>query len=446
MSRKSSLDEVQAFDIVRLIMEHLPVGVAVVDRDMRYLDCSSRWLSDRSLACADVIGRSHDEIFPETGSETGDAWRAIHRRVMTGETLSGDADPAESGMGPTVREHWKMVPWHRRSGEIGGAIFFSRMRDIAGETARAGEAEAAEAMLRSILDTVPDAMITISEQGVIQSFSAAAERLFGYRCEEVVGRNVAMLMPEPDAHAHDDYLARYHETGERRIIGTTRRVLGRRKDGSIFPHDLNVGEARAGQSRVFTGFVRDLTAEEEAERPLREAQAELIRISRVSAVGTMATALAHELNQPLAAIANYVQTSAALFSDNQETTVAMVRGALEEAGREALRAGAIIQRLREFIARGDPERAIVAPRALAIEACALGATGGASLGIRSDVVIPDDLPLLMVDRIQIQQVLINLIRNAFEALGDTGIIVVGARRDGAMIRMSVTDNGPVCRK
>jgi two-component system sensor kinase FixL len=166
---------------------------------------------------------------------------------MTGETLSGDADPAESGMGPTVREHWKMVPWHRRSGEIGGAIFFSRMRDIAGETARAGEAEAAEAMLRSILDTVPDAMITISEQGVIQSFSAAAERLFGYRCEEVVGRNVAMLMPEPDAHAHDDYLARYHETGERRIIGTTRRVLGRRKDGSIFPHDLNVGEARAGQ-------------------------------------------------------------------------------------------------------------------------------------------------------------------------------------------------------
>ena len=562
-------DVVKVGDLSQLPLEYIPAAIVMFDQNMRYLGCNRRWLTDYGIGPGDIIGRSHYDVFPVISK----TWREIHRRVLAGESMSGEADPFERADGTTVCVRWTMVPWRWGDGEIGGAIQFSlvlddharrrsqaralnseldllidsatnyaiflldakgnvviwnrgaqRMfgwqesevvgksfamlceagdretdransqlaqarntgsfheqawqvrkdgsrffadvtinqilddkildwggatvafgrvvRDITEGTSHARETEATEALLRSILATVPEAMITIDEQGVILSFSAAAERLFGYVCDEVIGQNVAMLMPEPDAARHDGYLARYRQTGERRIIGFTRRALGRRKDGSTFPHELNVGEARSAESRVFTGFLRDLTAEEEAERRLREAQAELIHISRVSAVGTMATALAHELNQPLTAIANYVQTSAALLSGNDEPELAMVREVLEEAGRQALRAGAIIQRLREFVARGDLERTIITPRKLATEACVLGAVGGASRGIRCDVAMPDDLPRLMVDRVHIQQVLINLIRNAFQALGETGSVIVSAQRDGAMVRMSVVDNGP----
>lgn len=316
------------------------------------------------------------------------------------------------------------------------------VQDITEEAEHARATEEHSAFLRSMLDTVPDAMITIDEHGLVQSFSAAAEALFGYAADEVVGRNVAMLMPEPDASRHDSYLARYHSTGERRVIGFSRRVLGRRKDGSIFPHVLQVGEAHGGGKRIFTGFLRDLTAQEQAEAQMRELQSELIHIARVSAVGTMATALAHELNQPLMAIANYVQSSAAMLASRQEEELQLVRSALADAGAEALRAGDIVHRLREFVARGELERTIVPPREIAIHACELGALGSGSSNITCDIRVPPELKPVFVDRVHIQQVLLNLIRNSCEALGESGSIVINASEDGRMAHFSVVDDGP----
>ncbi len=156
-----------------------------------------------------------------------------------------------------------------------------------------------EAHLRSILDTVPDAMVVIDERGVMQSFSAAAERLFGWKAEEAIGRNVSELMPEPYRSAHDGYLTRYLRTGERRIIGLGRVVVGERRDGSTFPMELSVGEMEGGAHKAFTGFVRDLTERETTERRLQDLQSELVHVSRLTAMGEMASALAHELNQPL---------------------------------------------------------------------------------------------------------------------------------------------------
>ncbi|MBV9970649.1 MAG: PAS domain S-box protein, partial [Xanthobacteraceae bacterium] len=132
-----------------------------------------------------------------------------------------------------------------------------------------------EAHLRSILATVPDGMVVIEPDGIIRSFSATAERLFGYSVEEVEGRNVSMLMPSPYRERHDGYLARYLATGERRIIGVGRVVVGQRKDGSTFPMELSVGEVELGDKRLFTGFVRDLSERQERERRLHEVQAEL---------------------------------------------------------------------------------------------------------------------------------------------------------------------------
>jgi two-component system, LuxR family, sensor kinase FixL len=146
--------------------------------------------------------------------------------------------------------------------------------------ASAREALAREAHVQSILDTVPDAMIVIDERGVMQSFSSAAERLFGYSAMEALGRNVNILMPSPYRESHDGYLKRYLRTGERRIIGIGRVVVGERKDGSTFPMELAVGEMRSSSRRFFTGFIRDLTERQKTEARLQELQSELVHISR----------------------------------------------------------------------------------------------------------------------------------------------------------------------
>jgi len=144
---------------------------------------------------------------------------------------------------------------------------------------------ASEAQLRSIIETVPDALILIDERSLIQSFSPAAERLFGYRAAEALGRNVSLLMPSPYREQHDGYLAHYFDTGERRIIGIGRVVVGQRADGSTFPMELQVGEVKLGERRLFTGFVRDITERQSTRQRLQELQSELVRASRLSAMG-----------------------------------------------------------------------------------------------------------------------------------------------------------------
>jgi two-component system, LuxR family, sensor kinase FixL len=219
------------------------------------------------------------------------------------------------------------------------------------------DALAREAHLKSILDTVPEAMIVIDERAIMQSFSTAAERLFGYTPEEAIGQNVKILMPNPYRDAHDSYMQRYLTTGERRIIGIGRVVVGLRKDGSTFPMELAVGEMKSGAQRFFTGFIRDLTERQQTETRLQELQSELVHISRLTAMGEMASTLAHELNQPLSAISNYLKGSRRLLEGAADERSGTLRGALEKAADQAMRAGQIIRRLRDFVSRGETERA-----------------------------------------------------------------------------------------
>lgn len=161
-----------------------------------------------------------------------------------------------------------------------------RLRCGAVQTAEAlAHLAAREAHLQSILDTVPDAMIVIDEAGLVQSFSAAAEHLFHWRSQEVVGRNISILMPEPYRSAHDGYIGRYLTTGESRFIGIGRVVVGERRDGSTFPMELAVGEMVSGEERYFTGFIRDLTEREATERRLQDVQSDLMHVSRLTALG-----------------------------------------------------------------------------------------------------------------------------------------------------------------
>lgn len=317
---------------------------------------------------------------------------------------------------------------------------------VAGERLwrRSREADSRQAHLQSILETVPEAMIVIDSGGVMQSFSTAAVRLFGWRPEEAIGRNVSILMPDPYRSDHDAYLHRYLDTGERRIIGIGRIVVGQRKDGSTFPMELAVGEARVGGGRFFTGFVRDLTERRDQERRLQELQAELVHVSRLTAMGEMASSLAHELNQPLSAIASYMKGSVTLL-DAPEPDLSKLRGALDRAGDQALRAGDIIKRLREFVAKGETEHTLEDPAKIMEEASALALVGVKDQDVRVDLRLARNVGRVIVDKIQIQQVALNLIRNAIDAMAEVPrreLEIRVQRDDDHAIRISVADTGP----
>jgi len=307
-----------------------------------------------------------------------------------------------------------------------------------------GDALAREAHLQSILDTVPEAMIVIDERGIIQSFSSAAERLFGCRAAEAIGQNVSTLMPAPYHENHDAYLQRYLNTGERRIIGIGRVVVGQRKDGSTFPMELAVGEMKSGDQRFFTGFIRDLTERQQTEARLQELQSELVHISRLTAMGEMASTLAHELNQPLSAIANYLRGSRRLLEGASDEKSAAMRDALDKAGDQAMRAGHIIRRLRDFVARGESERRVESITKLVEEASALALVGVKDLGIRVQFQFKPEIDLVIADRVQVQQVVLNLIRNAMDAMETSqtrDLVVAIAPAESGHVRISVTDSG-----
>lgn len=329
----------------------------------------------------------------------------------------------------------------------GGGLrgFGTVVRDATGERAAANAHRASASHLSSILSTVPDAMIVIDERGIILSFSAAAERLFGYSEAEIRGSNVSMLMPSPYRERHDGYLGRYLSTGERRIIGIGRVVIGARRDGSTFPMELSVGEAIGETQRVFTGFIRDLTERQETQERLEELQSKLIHVARVSAMGTMASTLAHELNQPITAVANYVEAVRDLLTEADPEHLPMIREALNDAVREAIRAGQIVRRLRDFVARGEVEKTVEDLPGLVTEAAALGLMGAREKGVDANFELDPGASKVLVDKVQIQQVLINLLRNAVEAMAGSSErhLRISSRREKAgLVRVTVADTGP----
>jgi len=345
--------------------------------------------------------------------------------AVTAEALTNVAAFAVIGIG---------VSW--------GGEMLRRGRQRAGLMTR--DSLARQAHLQSILDTVPEAMIVIDEHGVMSSFSSAAERLFGYSADEALGQNVKILMPSPYRNGHDGYLRRYLDTGDRRIIGIGRVVVGQRKDGSTFPMELAVGEMKSGAQRYFTGFIRDLTERQKTEARLQELQSELVHISRLTAMGEMASTLAHELNQPLSAINNYLKGSRRLLEGSADDNAATMRDALDKAADQAMRAGQIIRRLRDFVSRGESERRVENITKLVEEASALALVGVKDRGIRVTFHFDSSVEFVLADRVQIQQVLLNLIRNAMDAMEETAArdLMVSVVPEGeAQVRVSVSDSG-----
>ena len=302
-----------------------------------------------------------------------------------------------------------------------------------------------EEHLRSILATVPDAMVLIDDMGTILSFSAAAEKMFGYAESEVVGENVSMLMPSPDRERHDSYLRSYRDTGIRKIIGIGRVTTARHRDGNTFPIELSVGEAWVDGSRVFTGFIHDLTERREADMRLRDLQTELAHVGRLSEMGTLASSLAHELNQPLTAISSYCEGANELLKgDPAPEQLNMAREALRDAAGQAIRAGQIVRRMREFLSHGETEHRIEELSRLVTEANALALVGTREHGIDVQVNLDQQCNHVFVDRIQIQQVLFNLIRNSVDAMMESTrryLAITSEALPRGFVTVSVEDTG-----
>ncbi|WP_407698071.1 PAS domain S-box protein [Stakelama tenebrarum] len=392
---------------------------------------------------AEVVGHDTAMFYPAAAVADGKPQRDLDRARAEGRFTEEDWRLRKNGS--EFFAHVTITALHDKSGDLRG--FGKVIRDITAERAAERRLQENFNQFQSILATVPDAMIVIDEEGRVLSFSAAAERLFGYTESEMLGTNVSRLMPSPEQEQHDDYIRQYLLTGVKRIIGIGRTVTGKRADGSTFPMELAVGEAITEGARVFTGFIRDLTDKQEAEARIDALRQELIHAARLSAMGTMASTLAHEINQPITAVVSYVRGARNLLGgENPDADDrAMIEEALDLATEEAMRAGGIVRRLREFVARGDLEKSVEDLPALVAEAGKLALIGAREKGVEERFDIDPAASPVLADKVQVQQVLINLMRNAIEAMADSPervLTVSTAIQDAEFVRVTVADTGP----
>lgn len=301
-----------------------------------------------------------------------------------------------------------------------------------------------EAEFDTLFDAAVDAVIEIDGRGRIQRFNRSAENIFGYSAEEVFGENVRMLMPEPYRSEHDGYLENYQRTGEARIIGIGREAVGQRKDGSCFPMELSVGEVKIGGQPVYLGLVRDISKRRQSELEAQEMRERLAHVSRIGMLGEMATGLAHELNQPLTAISSYANASRNLLKRNEASARDELTDTLDKISSQAIRAAEIIHRLRRWIKRDEGRREVIEPAQLIRELLRFAELELRDFGLHIALDMAADLPCIMGDPVQIQQVLLNLVRNAADSVREVGgqdAIRISAEKTGGKLRIVVSDKG-----
>jgi two-component system sensor kinase FixL len=429
-------------DLIRINAEQLghfveqaPAAMAMFDRDMRYIAASALWRASYGLS-RDVAGKSHYDLFPETSED----WRKIHRRALAGETVRREQDLFSRLDGSALWLRWEVRPWRLAHDGIGGVVIFAE--DIS-EGVRIQEAlRANERRLNAIVDAAMEAIVSIDAKGGILSANPAAREMFGYELDELIGRDVRMLQPEAFPADQDGLYAVDQGEDGKRVVGLRRRIEGRRKDGAVFPLELTICEAPIDQTNMLlVGFLRDLSPIEEEKRRVNSLRDELVHVARLNDMGEVVAGLAHEVGQPIAAILNY---SAAHRRAMAATGQPPAPDLIAKIEAQARRAADILKRLRGFIEKRPPERKAEKIHELIDEAIRL-----ALLRSRAHVkhVRPSnengDL-LVFADRTQIGQVLINLLRNADDAVVDVAEpeILIEISRDGTdKVRVSVADNG-----
>lgn len=299
----------------------------------------------------------------------------------------------------------------------------------------------------ALMDAAVDAIIVIEANGKIRQFNYAAQKLFGYSLEEVKGRNINMLMPEPDRQQHDGYLKRYQETRKASVIGAGRETSGQKKGGGVFPMQLSVGEIKRGEGpNYYVGIIRDLTDQKLAQEQVHQLEEQLLHADRLVILGELTAGIAHEINQPLTAIAAYADAGKSLATRHTAADPQDLQLICERIGEQARRAGQVVQRLRKLVRTGTLSKAphnlnLIIRNILLLFEYELNKTA-----IKL-VFLPDNqLEQLYLDEIQVQQIMVNLVKNSLDAISaagqSNGRIEIKVEKAGKEVVVTVSDNGP----
>lgn len=426
---------------LRKLVDGLPGLIARLDRDfqVRFVNVYSRdWFG------LDVNGQTGKHIREVIGDGAFNVLRPSFAQALAGSdaTYHGAVPYARGG---TRFIHGTCMPSHDEHGKVDGiylsAIDISEQQELRRQLA--DEMRRSRTVLRHAIDGI----VIINERGVIQHFNPAAERIFGYDAAAVLGRNVSMLMPEPVHSHHDDYIRRYLDTGEGGIIGKGREVSGRRSDGSPVELSLAIATFTEDEQIFFVGFTSDITQRKAAERQSWQQQRELAHLDRRAGLNAVTTGLAHELSQPLTAIRATAQACLTL-SVNGDIPHDRLQEALEQISLQAARASDIIHAVRGFARKDDPESVGTHdPVALIDTVLRLLSHEIGAAGIKVVRKLNDPVCQCMANRIQIEQVLFNLIRNAVEAMSETEaerILEIESRfdADATSCVITIADSGP----
>jgi two-component system, LuxR family, sensor kinase FixL len=388
----------------------------------------------------EMIGQPITRIIPP---ELHEEERQILARLRRGERIQHYETVRLAKGGRRVDISLTVSPLFNQSGKVVGASKVAR--DITERKLAEQALRETAARLRTLTETAVDGVILIDARGVVLMFNPACEKLFGYSAGTVIGENVKMLMPEPYRHEHDRYITNYRDTRDPKIIGIGREVLGRRKDGSTFPMDLSVGEARQDGESIFVGIIRDLTSRKRTEAELEQARGELVRVARVTTLGELTAAIAHEVNQPLTGLVSSGNACLRWLAGDAPNLEA-ARESVERMISAGSRAGEVISRIRALVGKSPPLRDWLNINDAITEVIALvrGEVQRNHISLRTK--LSTDVPLVLGDRIQLQQVILNLMLNAIEAMSEVShltrelsVLSVKDGPNGALV--TVQDSG-----
>lgn len=298
----------------------------------------------------------------------------------------------------------------------------------------------------ALMDAAVDAIIIIDNQANIKRFNRAAEHMFGYLESEIREQNVKLLMPEPHRSGHDRYIERYSETGEAAIIGKGREVTGLRKDGEEFPMMLSVGEINQAAGNLFVGIIRDLTDMHAAQEKVRQLEEQLLHADRLVILGELTAGIAHEINQPLTAIAAYADAGRKIIDRNEAPPRKEMHFICERMGEQSRRAAEVVQRLRKLVRSGTVSKSEQNINQIIRNTLLLFEYELKRTSIELIFYPLESLRALYVDEIQIQQILVNLVKNSLDAISEAGFrggrIEIRISESGPVVDISVIDNGP----
>src|SRR5215813_9899175 len=391
----------------------------------------------------EVIGKNVKMLMPEPYRHEHDGYIASYLdtrkakiigigREVVGLRKDGSTFPMDLSVGEAQQE--------------GGSIFVGIIRDITERKSAERALRESAGRMRALIETAVDGAILIDARGVVLMFNPACEKLFGYFAEEVIGKNVKMLMPEPYRHEHDGYIANYLDSRKPKIIGIGREVLGLRADGSTFPMDLSVGEAKhQGGGSIFVGIIRDITSRKRTEADLQQTRAELARAARVTTLVELTAAIAHEVHQPLTGFVTSGNASLRWLAAEPPNLDA-ARRSVERMVDAGTRAGSVMARLRNLVRRTPSQKELLNINETILEAFALVDAEIHRNNISPHAELAKELPLVWGDRVQLQQVIFNLFTNAIEAMsaGDHAQrnLMVSSAKDGSSgVLVTIRDSG-----